>query len=92
VLIHLVHHARGADRHTIENYLARERHERDAELIAGIRALIDEYQSIEFARAYAAGIAGAAVPAFEEAFGELAPGPATGFLRSLIPYMLGRRS
>jgi geranylgeranyl diphosphate synthase, type II len=92
VLIHLVHHARGADRQTIENYLARERHERGAELIADIRGLIDDYRSIEFARAYAAGIAGAAVPAFEEAFGDLSPGPATGFLRSLVPYMLGRRS
>jgi geranylgeranyl diphosphate synthase type II len=91
VLIHLVHHARGADRQTIENYLARERHERDSELIAEIRGLIDDYRSIEFARAYAEGIAGAAVPAFEEAFGALPPGPATGFLRALVPYMLGRR-
>ena len=92
VLIHLVHHARGADRRTIEHYLALERHQRTAGLVAEIGALIDDYRSIEFARTYAGGIAGSAVSAFEEAFGDLPQGPATGFLRSLIPYMLGRRS
>ena len=69
-----------------------ERDERSAELVAEIRGLIDDYRSIEFAQAYAAGIAGAAEGAFEEAFGDLAAGPATAFLRSLIPYMVGRRS
>ena len=92
VLIHLVQHAQGPDRRTIERYFALERDERSAELVAEIRGLIDDYRSIEFAQAYAAGIAGAAEGAFEEAFGDLAAGPATAFLRSLIPYMVGRRS
>jgi len=92
VLIHLVHHARGADRATIARYLDRERSERTDEQVGEIRALMDEYGSIDFAREYADGIAGAAVEAFHEAFGHRPDGPATEFLRSLIPYMLGRRS
>jgi geranylgeranyl diphosphate synthase type II len=92
VLIHLTQEARGTDRRTVDRFLALERHERTPELVAEIRALIDEYGSIEFSRAYAAGIASAAVPAFEEAFGHLPSSPALGFLRSIIPYMLDRRA
>jgi geranylgeranyl diphosphate synthase, type II len=92
VLIHLVHYARGADRRTIQHYLGLEREERSAALVGEVRGLIDDYGSIDFARAYAGGIAGAAEAAFDDAFGDVPPGSATGFLRSLIPYMLGRRS
>ncbi|HEY3831387.1 MAG TPA: polyprenyl synthetase family protein [Acidimicrobiia bacterium] len=92
VLIHLVRHCRGEDRATVEHYLGLERHERDAELVTEIRRLCDEYGSIEFARAYADGIAGAAVTAFDDAFGALPHGPDVAFLRSIVPYMLDRRS
>jgi geranylgeranyl diphosphate synthase, type II len=92
VLIHLVHLARGADRRTIQHYIGLERDERSAALVEEVRGLIDDYGSIDFARAYAGGIAGAAEAAFDDAFGDVPPGSATGFLRSLIPYMLGRRS
>jgi geranylgeranyl diphosphate synthase, type II len=92
VLIHLEREARGADRRTVDQYLTLERHERTPELVAEVRALIHDYGSIEFALAYAAGIASAAVPAFEDAFGHLPPSPALGFLRSIIPYMLERKA
>jgi geranylgeranyl diphosphate synthase, type II len=92
VLIHLAQHAQGADRRAVAAFLALDRGERGAADVARIRALIDEYRSIEFARAYANGIASAAVTAFDEAFGHLTAAPATDFLRSLIPYMLDRRS
>jgi geranylgeranyl diphosphate synthase type II len=58
--------------------------------VVEIRRLMDDYGSIDFAREYAEGIAGAAVVAFDDAFGRCAAGPATEFLRSLIPYMLDR--
>ncbi|MEQ1786787.1 MAG: polyprenyl synthetase family protein [Acidimicrobiales bacterium] len=92
VLIHLMHHARGDDRAAVEHYLSLERDERDAEVVAQVRALMADYGSIEFTRAYAAGIAGAALDAFDDAFGGVDPGEATELLRSLVPYMLDRRS
>ena len=48
------------------------------------------YGRIEFARAYAEGIAGSALEAFEAAFADAADGEDKDFVRALIPYMLGR--
>ncbi len=92
VLIHLARHARGADRRIVERYLELDRHERTAELVGTVRSLVDDYGSIQFAREYAAGIAGAAIPAFHEAFGNLPENAAVAFVRSIIPYMLDRRA
>ena len=47
--------------------------------------------AVEFARAYAAGIAGAALDTFGVAFAAARPGPDTEFVRALVPYMLDRR-
>ncbi len=91
-LIHLARHADGADRETVAGYLALDRDGRNDELVARIRALMDDYGSIAFAGEYAGGIASAAITAFDEAFGHLPVGHGRAFLRSLIPYMLGRRS
>ena len=41
-LIHLIRHARGADRALVDRYLALDRAERDAALVARIRALMDD--------------------------------------------------
>ena len=91
-LIHLIRNARGADRD------ARRPLPRAATAPSAtprwsreIRALMDAYGSIEFAAAYARGIASAALDAFEEAFAAAAPGPDRDFVRALIPYMLERR-
>ncbi len=92
VLIHLVRNCEGSDRETVEQYLQLDRAQRTPEVVAGIRRLIDDYGSIEFARAYADGIAGAALTAFDDAFGALPPGDDVAFLRSIVPYMLDRRS
>jgi geranylgeranyl diphosphate synthase type II len=61
-------------------------------MIDEIRSLFVHYGSIDFARAYAGGIASAAEEAFDEAFATAMPGPDMAFVRALIPYMLGRRS
>jgi geranylgeranyl diphosphate synthase type II len=90
VLIHLIGAAEGSDRHTVDRYLRLEPAERGADVIAEIRALFDVYGSIEFARAYAEGIAGSAREAFEAAFADAADGEDKDFVRALIPYMLGR--
>ena len=91
VLIHLAAHAEGSDRATVDRYLRQRPAERTPEMITDIRALIDAYGSIEFTRAYAAGIARSALDAFEVAFAEARPGPDTDFVRALVPYMLDRQ-
>jgi geranylgeranyl diphosphate synthase type II len=55
-----------------------------------VRELIDRYGSIEFATAYAQGIADEAASAFDDAFAAAQPGPDLEFVRALVPYMLGR--
>jgi geranylgeranyl diphosphate synthase, type II len=90
VLIHLIGAVEGSDRHILDHYLRLEPNERGAEVISEIRALFDVYGSIEFARAYAEGIAGSALDAFEAAFADAVDGEDKDFVRALIPYMLGR--
>lgn len=91
-LIHLAAEASGADRDTVDRYLRLDRADRSTELVEEIRALLDAYRSLDYARAYAQGIAETAVDAFEVAFAAARPGPDVEFVRALIPYMLGRRS
>ncbi len=89
-LIHLFSQATGGAARTVKQYVEMDRSQRSPEVVAEIRGLLDEYGSIEFATEYASGIAGAAVEAYEEAFGPALPGPDAEFVRALIPYMLGR--
>ena len=91
-LIHLLRSVRGADRQTLRRYLALERSERTAAMVSEIRSLMDAYGSIAFAAAYAQGIAGAALDAFETAFAPAMAGPDRDFVRALVPYMLDRRA
>jgi geranylgeranyl diphosphate synthase type II len=91
VLIHLVNSARGDDRRIVKRYLELDRLQRTPDLVAEIRDLVEKYRSIEFATAYADGIAGAATSALEDAFRAAAPGPPIEFLRGLVPFMLDRR-
>jgi geranylgeranyl diphosphate synthase type II len=91
-LIHLMTAAEGSDRATVDRYLGLDRSERSVELVEEIRSLLDTYGCLDYARAYAQGIADTAVDAFEAAFAGATPGPDLDFIRALIPYMLGRRS
>jgi geranylgeranyl diphosphate synthase type II len=91
-LIHLVRNARRGDRETVDCFLQLERSQRTPAMVAEIRELLDEYGSIEFAAAYARGIAGAASGAFEAAFAAAEPGPDRAFIRAVVPYMLDRRA
>jgi geranylgeranyl diphosphate synthase type II len=91
-LIHLLRTARGADRRTLDHYVGVERAERTAGMVAEVRGLLDAYGSVAFAAAYAQGIAGAALDAFEAAFAPAAAGPDRDFVRALVPYMLERRA
>ena len=90
MLIHLAAHAEGPDRAFVDRFLRCSPAERTPDVIVDIRSLMDAYDSIEFARAYAEGIAGSALEAFEAAFADAADGEDKDFVRALIPYMLGR--
>ncbi len=90
-LIHLLRNARGPDRHALDRYLRLERSERTAGMVSEIRGLLDAYGSIAFAAAYARGIAGAALDAFEAAFAPAIAGRDRDFVWALVPYMLDRR-
>ncbi len=91
-LIHLLSNARGRDRETLDRYLRLERPQRTPVMISEIRGLLDDYGSIAFAAAYAEGIAGAALDAFQTAFVTATAGPDRDFVRALVPYMLDRRA
>lgn len=92
MLIHLLDAAEGADRAVLRDYLLVGREERSADLVAEVRSMMDCYGSIDFATDYAAGIAGAALDAFEAAFAEARHNEAYDFVRALVPYMLERNS
>jgi geranylgeranyl diphosphate synthase type II len=91
-LIHLLRNARGRDRDTIDRYLSLERSERTPAMVSEIRGLLDSHGSIAFAAAYAQGIAGAALHAFDAAFAPASAGPDRDYVRALVPYMLDRRA
>jgi geranylgeranyl diphosphate synthase, type II len=90
-LIHLLRNASGGDRDTVDRYVRLERPQRTEGMVSEIRRLLEDYGSIEFAAAYARGIAGAALDAFETAFAEAHPGPDREFVRAIVPYMLDRQ-
>jgi geranylgeranyl diphosphate synthase type II len=92
MLIHLLGAAEGADRAVLRDYLLVEREERGPDLVAEVRSMMDHYGSIGFAADYAAGIAAAALDAFEAAFAEGDRNEAYWFVRALVPYMLERTS
>ena len=64
--------------------------ERSAEMVGTVRALMDEYGSIDFTPEYAEGILLVAEEYFEQAFADAHPGPDLDFLRSLVPYVWAR--
>jgi len=91
-LIHLMGAAQGRDRDVVRRYLRLDRGDRSPASVARVRALMDDYGSIDFAVAYAEGIAAAASGAFEAAFAGAQEGTDRSFVRALVPYMLERRA
>ncbi|KUH99826.1 polyprenyl synthetase family protein [Mycobacterium sp. IS-3022] len=89
-LMHLLSVVRGEDREFVRNYLRLQRSERSRDLVLRIRALMDEYGSIDFTGEYAEGILLVAEEYFEQAFAGARPGPDLDFLRALVPYVWAR--
>jgi geranylgeranyl diphosphate synthase type II len=59
-------------------------------MVRTVRALMDDYGSIDYTREYAEGILLVAEEYFEQAFADARPGPDLDFLRSLVPYVWAR--
>jgi geranylgeranyl diphosphate synthase type II len=89
-LVHLMEAAQGPDRAFVSDYLHRKRSERSDELVRTIRAMMDDYGSIDFTREYAEGILLVAEEYFEQAFAQAQPGHDVDFLRALVPYVWAR--
>ena len=89
-LVHLMANARGADRELVRDYLRRSRAQRAEAMVREVRALMDDYGSIDFTREYAEGILVVAEEYFQQAFADATPGPDLDFLRSLVPYVWAR--
>ena len=89
-LVHLMEAARGPDRALVSDYLHRKRSERSEDLVRTIRAMMDDYGSIDFTREYAEGILLVAEEYFEQAFAQAQPGQDIDFLRALVPYVWAR--
>ncbi|RAV16969.1 polyprenyl synthetase family protein [Mycolicibacterium sp. GF69] len=89
-LMHLLSVASGEDGEFVRDYLKLQRPERSRELVLKIRALMDEYGSIDFTSEYAEGILLVAEEYFEWAFAGAQPGPDLDFLRALVPYVWAR--
>jgi geranylgeranyl diphosphate synthase type II len=89
-LVHLLSNATGADLDLVRDYLRRNRSERSPEMVATVRALMDDYGSIAFTTEYAEGILLVAEEYFEQAFANARTGPDLDFLRALVPYVWAR--
>jgi geranylgeranyl diphosphate synthase, type II len=89
-LVHLLSVARGADRAMLGDYLRRDRAERSEDMVRAVRALMDDYGSVDYTREYAEGILLVAEEYFEQAFVDAQPGPDLDFLRMLVPYVWTR--
>lgn len=90
MLIHLLEHARPADREFLLAFLRQPEDDRSAEQLIAVRDLMVEYGSIDFATEYGRGIAVAAYKSFDAAFRRVPQSSHVDFLRELVTYMLDR--
>ncbi len=90
MLIRLLERASAPERAAILDLLGRPRSERSATEVRWVRALMDEYECIEYARRVANGLAGAALYEFSQIFGPLPDSRDKQFIEGLITWVLAR--
>ena len=91
MLIHLWEHSDEECRRAfLRPFLRRSRSDRSHDDVERVLALMHEHQSIEFATAFADGIAERAITAFDEAFADAPISEHRSFIRALIDFMLHR--
>jgi geranylgeranyl diphosphate synthase type II len=90
MLIHLFERATPTEQSTLTDIFSRPRHNRTLDEVAWIRALMDRYESIQYAQRVAHGLAGAAQHAFDEAFQDVPDSRERGFVRGIVRWVLAR--
>lgn len=90
MLIRLLERATAPERAAILDLLARPRAERSTAQVRWVRALMDEYECIEYARRVAHGLAGAAMHECAQIFGPLPDSRDKQFIAGLSTWVLAR--
>jgi geranylgeranyl diphosphate synthase type II len=89
-IVHLLSESTPSERRELVRLLGGDRRARDADAVAWIRGLMDEYGSIDFARSIATGIAELAADAFTVAFAGVPPSRDRDFLAALPEFVVER--
>ncbi|MBI1396495.1 MAG: polyprenyl synthetase family protein [Betaproteobacteria bacterium] len=92
MLVHAWRQAAPAQRRRMDGFLPLPRESRDARDIAWLRGLMERLGSIEYARAIAHGLAGAALHEFERLFESVGASSDREFIRALVMWVLQRVS
>ena len=90
MIIHLLSAVGQEERAWLDSFLSAGRRKRSAEQVQMVREMMRRHGSIDFAREFSRGVAGAAREAFDAAFDGLQQSEDLRFIRELIPYMLDR--
>jgi geranylgeranyl diphosphate synthase type II len=90
VLLQLLRAARGAERQRLDDFLGRPRGERTAAEVRWVRERIDEHGCIDYAKAVAHALAGAARHEYERLAPDLPDSPDKEFLAALPAWVLAR--
>jgi geranylgeranyl diphosphate synthase type II len=90
MLNHVCREASTAERRRLAEILALSREQRTAEQVAWIRGLMDTYDSVEYARRIAQGLAGAALHEYASTFDMLPDSRDKQFIRGLVTWVFER--
>lgn len=90
MVIRLLERAEEDERRRVIALFARPRKERAAAEIAWVRARMDAHGCIDYARAVASGLAGAATAEFARAHGDMRPGRDRDFIEALVTWVIER--
>ena len=92
MLLHACREATVGERERLIQTMALPRVERTCEHVTWVRGLMDKYSSIEYAKAVAHGLAGAALHECEGIFGNLPPSRDRDFMRAIVRWVFERTS
>jgi len=90
MLIRLLERADPEERRRIQEILALPRQARDLSHVRWVRARMDAYGCIEYAREVASGLAGAALAEFAATYGPLPPSRDKDFIEELVTWVIER--
>ena len=90
MLLHLLRHAQSDEAARLRHLFRDSRCTRSAEDVRWMRALMDQYGSIDYAREFAHGLAGAARAEFSLLFGDLPDTPDRQFIEGLVTWVFER--